>query len=135
MNTSQQAAAAISLIEQTVPCLWAVYQFGSAGTPFERADSDLDLAFLAGGTMETVDTWDLGERIATRVGRDVDLVDLRRASTVMAAGIITSGFRLQCFNDNESAAFEAHTLADYARLNEARHELLADIQQRGRIHA
>lgn len=118
-----------------VPDLIAIYQFGSAGTPAMRTESDVDLAFLADMAMDPVATWDLAQRIARDIGRDVDLIDLRRASTVMAAQIVTTATRLLCNDEARCDAFEAYALSDYARLNEERRDILNDIRTRGRIHA
>lgn len=138
-DSAPLAAATQEIIRQTlidgIPALIAVYTFGSAGTPYERPTSDVDLAFLSARTEDTVVVWNVSQAIATKLGRDVDLVDLRKASSVMAANIIANGTQLLCTDKNQCAEFEAHTLSDYARLNEERAGILKDIQARGSIHA
>lgn len=124
----------ISLAED-VPDLIAIYQFGSAGTAAMRAESDVDLAFLAGRAADPVATWDLAQTLARTLGRDVDLIDLRRASTVMRAQIVSTGTRMLCHDAARCDAFEAYVLSDYARLNEERRGILDDVRARGRIHA
>lgn len=64
----------------------------------------------------------------------MDLVDLREGSTVMTAQIVSEGRRLLWRDEARCAAFEAHALSDYARLNEERRGILADIRARGRVH-
>lgn len=149
MNTRNPAAAnsathaaidsaqthAVQMLQQTMPHLHAVYGFGSAGTQYERPNSDMDLAVLCARPEDPVTVWKTAQAIATQIGRDVDLVDLRRASTVMAANIVAHGTRLVCADTTRCAEFEAYTLADYARLNEERAGILEDIQARGSIHA
>lgn len=130
MNTRVTA-----ILEDALPELITVYQFGSADTAAMRPDSDLDLAFLSMHPENPVEVWELAQRIAQVVGRDVDLVDLRRASTVMAARVVSEGQQLLCIDAEQCAAFEAYTLSDYARLNEERRGILEDIRKRGRIHA
>ena len=56
-----------------------------------------------------------------QANRDVDLLDLRAASTVMQYKVITQGTRL--WQANSQAA-----------LDEARAGLLQDIRERGRVH-
>lgn len=124
----------VELLREAVPGLLAIYRFGSAGTKYQRSDSDVDLAFLADRARDVVATWDIAQDIAAELGRDVDLIDLRNASTVMAANIVTGGTRLLCVDADKCAEFEAHTLADYARLNEERRGILQDIEQRGGVH-
>lgn len=127
-------ARATHILFEALPDLLAVYVFGSASTVYERAGSDLDLAILSARPLESVFVWELGERIAACIGRDVDLVDLRRASTVMIAQIVSSGRRLSCADEAHCAAFEAHAFSDYARLNEERRDIVADIRARGLVH-
>ena len=59
----------------------AVYLFGSAGEGRLRPDSDVDLAVLVSNPMAPAQRWALTAQLADLVRRDVDLVDLRRAST------------------------------------------------------
>lgn len=115
--------------------LQGVYLFGSLQIGAARPDSDLDLAFLARRPCDPVVVWDLGQELARMVGSDVDLVDLRRASTVMAAQVVATGERVWCGDRGQCDAFEAYTLADYARLNEERRGILDDIRLRGRVYA
>jgi predicted nucleotidyltransferase len=124
----------IKLLQEALPDILAVYVFGSTGTPYERAGSDLDLAFLSARPEDPVFVWDIAQRIAAAVGRDVDLIDLRRASTVIVAHIVAEGRRLLCADSGTCAAFETYALADYARLNEERRGILEDIRARGSVH-
>lgn len=133
-NTVPIAVAAQNVLGRAFPTLQAVYQFGSAGTPYERPSSDVDLAFLADQPQDPVRTWNAAQEIATCLGRDVDLIDLRRASAVMAAQIIVQGKRLLCREPTACATFEMNALASYARLNEERAGILQDIQAQRRIH-
>ena len=57
-------------------------------------DSDIDLAVLVAGKADPVRLWELGQTLASELDRDVDLIDLRAASTVMQYQIITTGRRL-----------------------------------------
>lgn len=67
-------------------------------------------------------------------GRDVDLVDLRAASTVLRARVIAEGERLFCAAESLCAEFEDVAFSAYARLNEERRAILQDIQQRGSVY-
>lgn len=47
MTTSSEIlTTSLEMINEQFPNIWAVYLFGSFGTEYERADSDLDLAIL-----------------------------------------------------------------------------------------
>lgn len=124
----------LTILKRELPSLVAVYAFGSAGTVAERADSDLDLAFLTHEAVDPVRVFDLAGRLSTVMGRDVDLVDLSRSSTVMRAQVVSSGV---CILDGDRIArqhFEIYAYSSYARLNEERSGILADIRSRGAIH-
>lgn len=127
-------APAVETARAAIPGLRLLYCFGSQATGRARDDSDLDLAFLASGTVAPEERWRVQETIAADIGRDVDLVDLRRASTVLRAQVVVHGRALYAADDSERASFEATTLAAYARLNEERRGILADIRARGSVH-
>lgn len=57
-----------------------VYQFGSTAQDRERGDSDLDLALLSRQTCEPYDVFEAAQRIASLVGRDVDMKSGGRCS-------------------------------------------------------
>lgn len=121
-------------IKSELPGMVAVYRFGSWGTPDERPDSDVDMAVLMTAPIPTVERWELAQRLAVIAGRDVDLVDLRGASTVLAAQVVSSGERLYCANSDLCEEFEDRAYAAYARLNEERRTILQDIRARGSVH-
>lgn len=124
----------IPLIQKVVPEARAVYQFGSSGTGATHAESDLDLAILPAEPLTPQDRWDLEQDLSIAVHRDVDLVDLRAASTVMRMQIVSTGTIL--FESDRAArqAFEVHTYSAYALLNEERAGILSDIRERGRVY-
>lgn len=123
-----------SALREAVPGLVAAYRFGSQVTGMASAQSDVDIAVLADQALEPRARWELQERLAARVGRDVDLVDLRRANAVMRAQVITGGVLLLDLAPFARALFEACALSDYARLNEERRGILEDVRARGTIH-
>ncbi len=127
-------AATVTFLREAVPGLSAVYRFGSAGTPFERPGSDLDIAFLAEKPLPNVRRWELAQELSILLGRDVDLVDLRKSSTVMRLQVVAHGERLYCAQVLEVERFEDLALVSYARLNEERRGILDDIRRRGNVH-
>lgn len=78
--------------------------------------------------------WDVAQRLATALRRDVDLVDLRTASAVLRAQVLRDGELLIDLAPSARAEFEMLVLADYARLNEERREILLDVKARGSVH-
>lgn len=125
------------LVQQTrerLPDVVAIYRFGTADTSDQRPDSDLDLAVLPAHPLDSVFRWELAQELATLAHRDVDLVDLLSASTVMRAQVIARGERLFCGDERACATFEDYAFSAYARLNEERREILKDIVERGTVY-
>ena len=81
-------------LRQQLPSLLAVYAFGSYAQGTARPESDLDLAVLTETPTDPVCLWRLAGDLAVLNKGDVDLVDLRTASTVLQHQVITTGQRL-----------------------------------------
>jgi predicted nucleotidyltransferase len=58
-----------TLLETKLEGLLAVYQFGSFGTPYERTDSDIDLAVLAEKPLESLQLWNLAQELSAILHR------------------------------------------------------------------
>ena len=113
-------AATDALAAQGVSGLIVLYLFGSAAEGRLRAESDIDLAFLAMSDARPLRVFDAAQALATVLHRDVDLVDLSEASTVMRAQVIGKGRRIHVADEYQANLFEAHALSDYARMQEER---------------
>lgn len=57
--------------------------FGSTAVNRERKSSDIDLAFLGLESKSAYELFIIGQKIASLLDREVDLIDLSQASTVM----------------------------------------------------
>lgn len=124
----------VSLLQTQVRDLQAVYRFGSSVANADRPDSDVDLAMLAARPLGAVERFDVQERLAAALRRDVDLVDLRSASTVMASQIITTGVLLHEADAPARHVFEDFVYGRYARLNEERRGILERIAREGSVY-
>jgi hypothetical protein len=82
-----------------------------------------------------VERFELQERLASALGRDVDLIDLLAASTVMRMQVVSRGLAIFDGSPAERSGFETHVFSSYARLNEERRALLDQIRRDGVIHA
>lgn len=125
--------AILNLVQSRFPRLLALYAFGSRVTGGATAESDLDLAILVDGPVDPFAIFTLAGEIAEIAGHEVDLVDLRAASTVMQYQIITSGERLWQ-RDSRAALYEATILNMKTALDEARAGLIGDILKRGTVY-
>jgi predicted nucleotidyltransferase len=115
------------------PELLAVYVFGSQFQGTAQPGSDLDLAVLVPGYADPLALWAVASQLAEQVGCEVDLLDLRAASTVMQYQIITTGQRCWA-RDAQAAIYEVAILSEKTALDTARAPLLADIQHRGSVY-
>ena len=131
-QTSQKAV--LEAIQDAVPDLIAVYQFGSTVQGGEHTESDLDLALLARSALPNLDRWTLQEDLAAELSRGVDLVDLRSATTVMQAQVLDTGRVLAKTDRTVRQQFEMRVCSAYAMLNEERAGMLEDVQARGHIY-
>jgi predicted nucleotidyltransferase len=126
----------MTLLQQKLPGLLAVYAFGSRiqnQGQAARADSDLDLAVLLEGYGDPVTLFNLSGSLADLVGCPVDLLDIRAASTVMQYQILTLG-TAWWRKDVRAGLFEAAMLSEKMALNEARAGLIKDVTQRGSVY-
>ena len=133
-HTSIHEDQIVAVLREKLPGLLAVYLFGSQAHGVAGPDSDIDLAILADGRQDTLALWNLGQDLASMLDRDVDLLDLRAASTVMQYQIITTGRRLWK-KDVQAGLFECAVLSQKTELDTARAGLLQDIQREGRVYA
>lgn len=124
----------VAKLRDAVPGCLGIYRFGSWLTDAQRPDSDIDLAFLAPEGLSQVHRWELAQNLASLAGRDVDLVELLSASTVLRMQVVAHGELLYGAGSGEVELFEDTVFSGYARLNEERREILADVLQRGKIY-
>ncbi|TKB67410.1 MAG: nucleotidyltransferase domain-containing protein [Nitrospira sp.] len=124
----------VEYIKKSIPDLIALYRFGSQAKGTARPDSDVDLAVLSRVALSELRRFELAQELATQLHRDVDLVDLRSASTVMRMQVISTGECLNAPGESARREFEMYAYSDYARLNEERREILKRVRMSGLIY-
>lgn len=135
--SDERLERAVQQLQEAIPDLAVAYLFGSAATGATNEDSDVDIAVWTetrGPVLDSVSRWDLQNNLASIFRRDVDLVDLREASTVMRAQVLRSGQVVFESNETTRYRFEMTALSMYADLNEQRRELIESVQRRGSIY-
>ena len=126
----KQLKTVVVKLTQNISDLVAVLLFGTFGSEYETQQSDLDLALLARNPLDPVSLWKLTQEIAIDLNRDVDLIDLRQASTVFRYQILTTGQLIYCSDQNEFARFDTTSFSMYFDLQETRKEILKDYEDR-----
>jgi predicted nucleotidyltransferase len=120
-------------IHKIYPKVKGIYVFGSFASRTETKDSDLDIAILLDKPAESTVLWNLAQNIAYRIHREVDLIDLFTASTVLRFQIITTAKRIEESDFKACDLFEDLSFSMYIRFNEERKGILEDIKKTGRI--
>lgn len=128
----------IEAVLKHYPNVQAIYLFGSYDTEDEWPNSDVDIALLLPPekVRETTSLmlsplWFELERL---LGKTVDLIDLRQASTVFKKEIIMADRRIYCSDEYAADEFEMLTLSFYQKLNQERNELLMEGLRNGRFY-
>ena len=127
-------APALNLLRQHIPALAGTYLFGSQAGGNARADSDVDLAVFAGRPLPRAQVVELTHQLAALLRRDVDLVDMASASTIMQFQIIAEGRLIDAPEPAAAALFELRIMRDYQDLKSRRAGIEADIVERGRVY-
>ncbi|MHB1654474.1 MAG: type VII toxin-antitoxin system MntA family adenylyltransferase antitoxin [Desulfitobacteriaceae bacterium] len=109
--------------------------FGSFVKGNIREDSDIDIAFLSDKAPSSYELFLLAQGLAAKMGRDVDLIDLKQVSTVFKAQVIGTGKVIYASDMKRLADFRIRSLKDYALLNEERAEIVKSISARGRVYS
>jgi predicted nucleotidyltransferase len=119
----------IRTVLEHYPNTQAVYLFGSYGTEQEWPDSDVDIAVLLlpeeakkAGLFQMSD---LRFDLETLLGKEVDLINLRRVPTVLQKEVVVADCRIYEGDWFAAEEFEMLTLSFYQKLNEERAEIVA----------
>ena len=100
----------------------ALWLFGSEAKGTARPGSDLDLAALFRRLPSALDLLDTRADLARRLGRDVDLVDLDRASPILAMQVVRHGRLLAEANTTRRQRFVAGLPGRYEDLRIVRRQ-------------
>ncbi len=113
----------------------AIYVYGSATTSNLTKRSDLDVAIKGEQPLDNVTRWEIQEKLAMSINRDVDLLDMNRASLVMRFEVVSTGIRVFCLEDYDIESYETLIYSQYLDFNEIRKPIIAAILERGSVYA
>jgi predicted nucleotidyltransferase len=108
-----------------MPEVRLVYLFGSQADGSAAPSSDIDIAVLLKKKLDPVARFDLEQTLAIKLDKDVDLVDLLTASTVLQNQVIMNG-ELLFGSESEQVKFEMQIMSMYQHLNEERADILQE---------
>jgi predicted nucleotidyltransferase len=129
----------IRTIRESYPDVQAIYMFGSYGTADEWPTSDLDIAVLLppekAKTLDPSGLLGIQSMLKSLLHKSVDLLNVRRVSTVFQKEIVMDGRRIYTGDEYAAGEFEMLALSSYQKLNEERAEILADFLLTGKAYA
>jgi uncharacterized protein len=107
-----------------------VYIFGSMVKSRVRDDSDIDIAILTDKQIDEYKLYMVSQQLADQLKREVDIVDLSKASTVFKAEILRTGKLLYNSDNMIKMHFQLNVLKQYSLLNEERKRIVSRIQNK-----
>lgn len=117
MSLSEEMEQRLTRALEGVPELRLALLFGSARAGHLRQDSDVDVAILpADAELSLAAELDLQARLTEACGREVDLVRLDRASTLLRWQVARTGVCLLSDPPEEEARFRARAGIEHAEL-------------------
>jgi predicted nucleotidyltransferase len=124
-------ASARDALLAALPDAWAIYVYGSFARGEEWPRSDLDLAVLLPPEQDIPDVLQLIADLSARVGRDVDLADLRRVGDVLRREVLDEGHAIYVSAPDAVLGWEASAMSRYARHCEEIRGILEDFHRTG----
>ncbi|MFO6423932.1 type VII toxin-antitoxin system MntA family adenylyltransferase antitoxin [Motilimonas sp. KMU-193] len=115
-------------LSQALPSVKLIYLFGSHANGSATVNSDLDIAILPSAPLDNLLRFNLAQELAIKLDKDVDLVDLLSASTVMQMQVVTTG-KLLLGDPDDDLTFSAQIYSMYGRLQEDRKDIIESFIQ------
>ncbi|MEQ9306121.1 MAG: nucleotidyltransferase domain-containing protein [Marinoscillum sp.] len=129
-----QIGKVVELIGKEIPLIRGIYLFGSGTSDSFTDTSDVDLAIISDTAINNRLVWDLKYKLSEILHREVDLIDLQPADTVLQMQVVTNGVRLFTSDEKESDWFESKVWWNYFTLNEDRAVILEEIAKTKTIY-
>jgi len=120
--------AIIELLKKEIPELQALYLFGSYADGTATDESDIDIAYLTTELLSSTQRWDISQKLATLLSRDVDLVELSQTNTIFRYQILSAGFRIYG-SGYDVESFETLAYSFYLRFQEERKPIVDEIMK------
>ncbi len=117
----------IDFLKSKILNLQTVIVFGSFANNSANKNSDIDIAFLSKDKISNIERWQLQEELASKLNKNVDLVDLETANDVFKFQVASQGVVIYaaCTRDIEYYLDNIYTA--YLQLNDDRKAILDDI--------
>lgn len=120
----------IEFLKDQIPGLIAIYIFGSMADNSATPESDIDIAILTFQKISAVEKWKIQEELASKLKQDVDLIDLKDATTILRTEVVENGKLIFSGDSYQVNHFEMITYSMYSDLNESRQDILTDYNEK-----
>ncbi|SFL88561.1 Predicted nucleotidyltransferase [Salibacterium qingdaonense] len=120
------------LVEKISPVLLIL--FGSFAKGTNRPGSDVDIAYVTDTPLSPAASFFTAEDVAALIDRDVQLVDINKASTVFQMQIVGTGKVLYCTDETRRELLEMRIYKEYAKLNEERQVVFDRMEESGSVY-
>ncbi len=107
------------MLKELIPSLEAVYLFGSYADGMASENSDVDIGYLSLEELSPVGRWEISQKLANMLRKDVDLIDMRQTNTIFRYQILSSGKRIYG-SGYDVDSFENLAYSFYLRFQEER---------------
>lgn len=124
----------IKYTQKTLPGVQALYLFGSIVCEHFTSESDIEVAFLCPAPVAPLQRWEMTQQLAIQLHREVDLIDLQQASTVMQFQVVSTGERIFAADEQYMPWWELKVYQLYLTLNDDRKPILEEIRKSGHIY-
>lgn len=129
MNVKDQVLQVLSTY--ITPIL--VVGFGSFWNGTPRSDSDIDIAVYASDIILPLEKVKIAQELSHVLNRDVDLIDLRQANTILKEHIIRTGIYLWEKSPSARAEFESTALLESFAFKTEREEIIEHLKEEGSL--
>ncbi len=134
MSESEQTELfllARDVVLASIPDVWAVYVYGSFARGEEWPHSDVDIALLMPPEKPIPDLLQLIGNLSERIGRDVDVIDLRHASDILIREVLEHGIAVHVSDPDRLLDWEATALSRYGRYRDEVRPILEQFHATG----
>ena len=116
----------IDMLKKEIPKLQALYIFGSYADGTATNTSDIDIAYLTTETLDPTQRWDISQKLAILLSRDIDLIELTETNTIFRYQILSKGIRIYG-EGYDVENFETLAYSFYLRFQEERKPIVDEI--------
>ena len=123
----------IDTLKEYIPTLQALYLFGSQKDGTATTKSDIDIAFLSSDSVSPLQRWEISQKLAKTLLRDVDLIELSTSNTIFRYQVLSTSERI--YGEGYAVeSFETLAYSFYLRFQEERKPIVDAIMERRSIY-